>query len=495
MAGLLGKIPSPPTGSPGAPGTNRTLAGPSTLSTARPSPAAPTNKLSVNLGGQASVRSELYQPGTPSGRPEGTPSGRGALLSGSFSGLTAPSPAASDAGSAAAGGRKSSMDKPVKTLDKRKIQRSRMVKKVDRNCAEIPYSSLYPHTSPAVQIRVALLRAASISAFSSSAPRVRVTLAQALFMLYPFLLPPWAEQRKNTVATLLAHPQSGHLCLKNLMMQLRATLSLPDWVMMATAANPNPFKDMYPGAVQPAKQPEKQNLLSVTAMTNGGGPKHPAWRWHIDYADFGAPQAPGTGAGGHGTNNNVWRCIHSDKELYWAIRTSLLRKKVSGAKAAAAAHKSEGVEGASTPKPSLSGPMFSGPMTPSAAAKTSGAVPSLNLAHALASKEAAQAAASAFATALGSIRPVIDLRIRVCVGAKCQHLEPLGLENIASIGKSMYCFLRAPVPAAPSSGFAATAPLESARASRCRRHPPFRRCTCDTVHCVRAGALCGQTTS
>jgi hypothetical protein len=161
-------------------------------------------------------------------------------------------------------------------------------------------------------IRIALARAASVSAFCRYVPRLRgVTTAQVLFMLYPSLLPPWAAARRDAVTTLASIPGSGHLCLKQLMTSVRAGMALPEWNMLASPANPNPFRDtLSPSALPPrdatsaaqaasispalallaAAQGTSVGVMGAMVPGTGGagsasGPKHTCWRWHLDYAD------------------------------------------------------------------------------------------------------------------------------------------------------------------------------------------------------------------
>ena len=165
-----------------------------------------------------------------------------------------------------------------------------------------------PHPPPS-QIRVALLRATAVSGFSGILPRLRLSTTQALFLLYPFLMPPWAAARKDMVHQLATVPSSGHLCLRQLMTQVRESLSLPDWVMVVTAAAPNPFRDVLPQCVAQAEPsggggggggtaaagpggvgiagslaplPAGSAAASGGGGGGGSGPKHGAWRWHLD---------------------------------------------------------------------------------------------------------------------------------------------------------------------------------------------------------------------
>jgi len=102
-----------------------------------------------------------------------------------------------------------------------------------------------------LQLRIAWLRATSVSAFSTPVPGQRLTIAQALHGLYPLLVPSWAASKVDALQHLASRPGITHMCLRSLMQGIRRSMNLPDWEIVVPESNPNPFFDTLAPSVAP----------------------------------------------------------------------------------------------------------------------------------------------------------------------------------------------------------------------------------------------------
>jgi len=132
-----------------------------------------------------------------------------------------------------------------------------------------------------LQLRIAISRAMAVSAFAAAAPRLSLSSSRALFLLYPFLLPPWADQRRSALLHLAGHATSAHLCLRQLMIQLGHSLRLPPHAMevpttgdglSAASADDNPFRDTRPAfaAALPRDAPSPDTGSGASAIKSDG---------------------------------------------------------------------------------------------------------------------------------------------------------------------------------------------------------------------------------
>lgn len=236
-------------------------------------------------------------------------------------------------------------------------------------------------------------------------PGQRLTIAQALHGLYPLLVPSWAASKVDALQHLASRPGIAHMCLRSLMQGIRRSMNLPDWEIVAPESNPNPFFDTLAPSVAPRRQEQDAGAPPPSPTHHHAGAQQACWRWHLDCAD------PETGA---------WGCLLSDRDLFVALRSMLRRSTRVPPRGAAAA-----------PFAQASGS--------AAGASSHPAVPPLGGAGAIDAR-----------LARTQRRSGLDLRLRVVVGQRCLHPEPLPPPEATGIGKVISTFLNATAPTIPS---------------------------------------------